>query len=105
MHDQLVIEEGPSEEIYQQLQIAAKTEERSVEQPEKNQQFGSSESNNGAKKLTIASGESTEQRINTLIVMNQCSVSQQDVCGKIELLSDIANDLKLDQKKAPAVNE
>ena len=104
MHDQLVIEEGPSEEIYQQLQIAAKTEERSVEQPEKTQQSGSAESNNGARKPT--SDESTtsdESSINTLI--NQGSVSQQDVCGKIELLSDIANDLKLDQKKAPAVNE
>ena len=32
-------------------------------------------------------------------------MSQQDACGKIELLSGIANDLKLDQKKAPAVND
>ena len=99
--DQLVIEEGPSEEIDEQLQIAAKTVERSTEQSDKHQQSGSAESNNGAKKPT--SGESTEQSINTLI--NQSSVSQQDACGKIELLSGIANDLKLDQKKAPALNE
>ena len=58
-------------------------------------------SNNWAKKPT--SGESTEQGINILI--KQDSVSQRDACGKIELLSGIANDLKLDQKKAPAVNE
>ena len=99
--DQLVIEEGLLEENDEQLQIAAKTDERSVEQSDKTQQSGSAESNNGAKKPT--SGESTEQSINTLI--SQGSVSQQDACGKIELLSGIANDLKLDQKKAPAVNE
>jgi len=99
--DQLVIEEGPLEGNEEQLQLAAKTDERSAEQSDKNQQSGSAESNNGAKKPT--SGDSTEQSINTLI--NQGSVSRQDACGKIELLSGIANDLKLDQKKAPAVNE
>ena len=99
--DQLVIEEGPSGENDEQLQIAAKTDELPTEQSDKNQQSGSAESNNGAKKPT--SGESTEQSINILI--NQDSVSQQDAGGKIELLSGIANDLKLDQKKAPAVNE
>jgi len=52
---------------------------------------------------TPTSCESTEQSISTLI--NQGSASQPDACGKIGLLSGIANDLKLDQKKAPAVNE
>ena len=99
--DQLVIEEGPPEENDEQLQIAAKTDERSTGQSDKTQQSGSAESNNGAGKPT--SSESTEQSISTLI--NQGSASQQDACGKIELLSGIANDLKLDQKKAPAVNE
>ena len=102
--DQPVIEGGPSEEIDEQLQIAAKTDEWSVEQSDKTEQSGSAESNNGARKPT--SDESTtsdESSINTLI--NQGSVSQQDACGKIELLSGIANDLKLDQKKAPTVNE
>ena len=99
--DQLVIEEGPSEEIDEQLQIAAKTVERSTEQSDKHQQSGSAESNNGAKKPT--SDESTEQSMNSPI--NQSSVSQQDACGKIKLLSGIANDLKLDQKKNPALNE
>ena len=99
--DQLVIEEGSSEEIDEQLQIAAKTDERSVEQSDKTKQSGSAESNNGANKST--SGESTKHTINTLI--SQGSVSQQDARGKIELLSGIANDLKLDQKKVPAVNE
>ena len=55
----------------------------------------------GAKKPR--SGESTEQSIN--ILKYQDSVFQQDACGKIELLSSIANDLKPYQKKAPAVNE
>ena len=99
--DQLVTEEGPSGENDEQLQIAAKTDELPTEQSDKKQQSGSAESNNGPKKPT--SGESTEQSSN--ILTNQDSVSQQDACGKIELLSGIANDLKLDQKKAPAVNE
>lgn len=99
--DQPVIEEGPAEESNEQLQIAAKTDERPTDQSDKNQQSGSAESNNVAKKLT--SGESTEQSISTLI--NQGSASQPDACSKIELLSGIVNDLKLDQKKAPAVNE
>ena len=99
--DQLVIEEGPSGENDEQLQIAAIPDEPSTEQSNKNQQSGSAESNNGAKKPTT--GESTEQSINTLI--NQGSVLQQDACGKIELLSGTVNDLKLDQKKAPAVKE
>lgn len=57
--------------------------------------------NNGTKKHT--GGNSTEQSINTLI--NQGSESQHDACGKTEMLSGIANDLILDKKKAPAVNE
>lgn len=83
--DQLVIEEGPPEESNEQLQIAAKTDERPTEQSDKNQESGSAESNNEAKKPT--SGESTEQSISTLI--NQGSASQADACGKIELLSGI----------------
>ena len=39
--DQLVIEEGPSEENDEQLQIAAKTDELPTEQLDKNQQSGS----------------------------------------------------------------
>lgn len=46
--DQLVIEEGPSEENNEQLQIAAKTDELPTEQSDKNQQSGSAEPNNGA---------------------------------------------------------
>jgi len=38
-------------------------------------------------------------------LINQGFASQQDAGGKIEPLSGIANDLKLDQKKAPVVNE
>ena len=86
--DQPVIEGGPSGEIDEQLEIAAKTDEWSVEQSDKTEQSGSAESNNGARKPT--SDESTtsdESSINTLI--NQGSVSQQDACGKIELLSGI----------------
>ena len=98
--DQLVIEEGPLQETEEQLEIAAKTDQ--AQQPDKNQQSGSAESTNGAKKPT--SPETTEQSINTLI--NQSSESQRDAPGgKIDLLSGIANDLKLDQKKAPAINE
>lgn len=98
--DQLVIEEGPLQENEEQLEIAAKTDQ--AQQPDKNQQSGSAESTNGAKKPT--SPETTEQSINTLI--NQSSESQRDAPGgKIDLLSGIANDLKLDQKKAPAINE
>ena len=38
--------------------------------------------------------------------LTQSSESQRDAPGgKIDLLSGIANDLKLDQKKAPAINE
>jgi len=37
-----------------------------------------------------------------LTLINQGSVSQQDACGKFDLLSDIANDLK---ERAPAVND
>ena len=99
--DQLVIEEGPPGESNEQLQIAAKTDERPTEQSYKNQQSGSAESNNEAKKPT--SGKSPEQSISTLI--NQGSASQADACGKIELMWGIANDLKLDQKKAPAVHD
>ena len=76
--DQLVIEEGPSEENDEQLQIAAKTDELPTERSDKNQQSGSTEPNNGAKKPT--SGESTEQSINILI--NQDSVSQRDASAK-----------------------
>ena len=47
-----LFEEGPLEEIDEQLQIAVKTDERSAEQSDKNQQSGSTESNNGAKKPT-----------------------------------------------------
>lgn len=81
--------------------MAAKTDELSTEQSDNNQQSDSTESNYGIKKPT--NGKSTEQSINTLI--NQGSVSQQDAWGKFELLSGIANDLKLDQKRAPAVND
>ena len=39
-------------------------------------------------------------------MINQSSESQQDAPGeKIDLLSGIASDLKLEQKKAPAINE
>ena len=84
--DQLVIEEGPSGENDEQLQIAAKPDELSTEQSDKNQQSESAESNNGAKKPT--SGEPTEQSINTLI--NQSSVPQQDARDKIELLGNLS---------------
>ena len=47
--DQLVIEEGPWEDSDEQLQIAAKKDERSVEQSDKNQQSGSAESTMGLK--------------------------------------------------------
>ena len=56
----------------------------------------------GLKKPTTSS-VTTEQSINTLL--NQSSEAQRDAPGgKIELLSGIANDLKLDQKKAPATD-
>ena len=100
--DHLIIEESPLEENEEQLEIATKTDERSTQQSDKNQQSGSADSNSWAKKPT--SSQTTEQSINTLI--NQSSESQRDAPGgKIDLLSGIANDLKLDQKKAPAINE
>lgn len=51
--DQLVIEEGPSEEY----------KEQSTLQSDKNQQSGSAESNSGAKRPT--SSQTTEQSINS----------------------------------------
>ncbi|PFX12228.1 hypothetical protein AWC38_SpisGene23852 [Stylophora pistillata] len=103
--DHLAIEEGSLEEnaeTEEQLEIAAYMDQRSTQQSDKNQQSGSAVSNSGAKKPT--SSQTTEQSINTLI--NQSSESQRDVPdGEIDLLSGIANDLKLDQKKAPAINE
>lgn len=103
--DHLAIEEGSLEEnaeTEEQLEIAAYMDQRSTQQSDKNQQSGSAVSNSGAKKPT--SSQTTEQSINTLI--NQSSESQRDVpYGEIDLLSGIANDLKLDQKKAPAINE
>ena len=98
--DQLVIEDGPSEENETQLEIAAKMDERSTEQSDKKPESGSADSNSGAKNPTRS--EKTEQSIN---LINQGSESQPDAWGKMDLLSSIANDLKLDQKKAPAVNE
>ena len=62
--DQLVIEEGPLQVNEEQLEIAAKTDQRSTQQSDKNQQCGSAESNSGAKKPT--SSETTEQSINTV---------------------------------------
>ena len=106
--DHLVIEDGPLDENAEneeELEIAAKTPitcERSTQQSNKNRQSRSAESNSGAKKPT--SSQTTEQSINTLI--NQSSESQRDAPGgKIDLLSGIANELKLDQKKAPAIND
>ncbi|PFX23464.1 hypothetical protein AWC38_SpisGene11989 [Stylophora pistillata] len=103
--DHLAIEEGSFEETAEteeQLEIAAYMDLRSTQQSDKNQQSGSAESNSGAKKPT--SSQTIEQSINTLI--NQSSESQRDVPdGEIDQLSDIVNDLKLDQKKAPPINE
>ena len=101
--DQLVIEEGRSEENEESLEIAAKTDQQPAQQSDKKQKSGSAVSNNGAKKPTT-SPVTTERSINTLT--NQSSEAQSDAPGgKIELLSGIANDLKLDEKKAPAINE
>jgi len=48
--DQLVIEEGPSEENEESLEIAAKTDQQPAQQSDKNQKSGSAVSNNGAQK-------------------------------------------------------
>ena len=95
--DQLVIKEGPSGENDEQLQRAAKTDELPTEQSDKNQQPGSAESNNGAKKPT--SGESTEQSINILI--NQDSVSQQDACGKLSYCQALRTISNLTRRRLP----
>lgn len=47
--------------------------------------------------------DSTEQSITKLI--SQSSEAQQEAAGEIDVLSGIANDLKLDHKKGPAVNQ
>lgn len=47
-----------------------------------------------------------KQLSRALTLLNQSSESQRDAPGgKIDLLSGIANDLKIDQKKAPAINK
>ena len=47
--------------------------------------------------------DSTEQRITKLIT--QSSESQQEAAGKIDVQSGIANNLKLDHTKVPAVKQ
>ena len=95
--DQLVIEEGLVDLEENAEQLPTQTAERG-KQSDNNQQFGSTVSMSTVEKSQKS--ETTVQSINSLI--NQNSESQR---GQIDLLSGIANDLKLDQKKAPAVNE
>lgn len=49
--------------------------------------------------------DSTEQRITKLIHVSQSSESQQEAADKIDVLSGIANNLKLDHMKVPAVKQ
>lgn len=49
--------------------------------------------------------DSTEQRITKLIHVSQSSESQQEAADKIDVLSGIANNLKLDHTKVPAVKQ
>ena len=98
--DQLVIEEGRLD-LEENAEQPPNTAER-AQQVDNNQQSGPAETSTVDKSQKHAT--STEQSINALIIQSSESQSTSG-CGEIDLLSGIANDLKLDQKKAPAVNE
>ena len=103
--DQLVIEEGQTDE-HDIIDAETSKLPKAAEQGKLQQDAHVNQHPGSVKQGTVDKSQksgSTEQSINTLI--NQSSESQRSSCSEIEVLSGITSDLKLDQKKAPDVNE